>query len=561
MIFDDQFSTALERLRFDSQDKQACADIGSGYWTWLFESLGELIREKKDVEPFLSANSDLIDFGLHSSLVDPEQVRKEICNFQPGSSARLVVRTFSEWFNDLLLRIRQGDKKEQLERDIKLLEIQGRKLQCEIRHLQQERYVMLQSALGEISSSLKRQLENVEAVDKIIFESLKTKRAISKGTFFSVDQKREHVDREKTLAKEQQRIATLLNSISDKELVVNVKKMAKILEELFLKSVEIDESIKKMTSEAELLEKKSAEIPLLEIENSVRREIEYLRELVKLSSRRAGLEPFPLVRSGDKSFDFKTLTACLNQIMEFDPHIFHNDRVPLFGRPYILLVPGIGNAIYDWKNNCLILPIVAPSGNFIASLSSGIIEYRLDVDEDKKLLRSYNQIPELKSIRSIISLKSRMVKDYVVWMNSEYKGYRILSRDVKEWFEREIAPSKNEIYTPYEFQWYAISSTEFKKMLEDLESKIVNPENADSADLWAASILLYQQGNLDKAVELLKLLVEKQPNNLMAWYNLGLISKKTHDHNTAKHAFNIFCSLDPQSWWSRITRDHLREIN
>ena len=29
-------------------------------------------------------------------------------------------------------------------------------------------------------------------------------------------------------------------------------------------------------------------------------------------------------------------------------------------------------------------------------------------------------------------------------MTSEYKGFRILSKDIKEWFEREIGPSKNE---------------------------------------------------------------------------------------------------------------------
>jgi len=382
----------------------------------------------------------------------------------------------------------------------------------------------------------------------------------------SAEQRREHVKQELELKKKLEFAASFISTLPNKDGSTEVKNMTKSIEALFVKVVDVEAALKKLTDDLEAVQKQSAEMSVSEIETRVTDELDYIHDLVKLSAKRIGLEPFPLARPEDKIFAMSMLLKSLNQITEFDPHIFHNDRVPLFGRPYVLLVPATCNAIYDWKNNCIILPTIVPGGNFMGSLATGIIEYRLDADEEKKILTSYNQLPDLKTVRSIIQLKARLIKEYIIWMTSEYNGYRILSKESKNWFEHEIGPSKNEMFTPLEFQSYIMTSMEFNKMFDEVTARLKEADESEgkiqptAEDLWAGSQLYYQQGKFDKACPLLEKLVKIQPENNMAWYNLGFVAMKNSNRSLAREAFNTYCKMDTQSWWSKVARDQLRNL-
>jgi len=255
------------------------------------------------------------------------------------------------------------------------------------------------------------------------------------------------------------------------------------------------------------------------------------------------------------------LNECLDRIIEFDPLLFKNDRVAIFGKPGVLIVPGNGNSLYDWKNNRLLVPLVPPGGNFMASIATGMIEYRLDVDEDKRMLNSYNQIPAHKKIRSMFQLRNNLMKDYVIWMTSEYKGYRILEKEKKDWFEHEIAPPKMDIFTPFEYQQFNITSSEFKKLMDSLDIKLSGDlSKCKNDELWSGSIVFYQQGKFQRAMEMLNALIQKDPENLMAYYNCGHIAMKCMNKSQAINSFTEYCNRNPQSWWTRVAREHLRRL-
>lgn len=556
MHFNERFLSSINKLKTDPLDQKAAFEIGAEYWFWLSDTLCSLFREKKNIGAFLKENSDLIDFGIHSSLVSTNQTRLEICDCELSSSSVPVI-TVSQWITDLILRIRQGSEKLQLEKEIRLHEIQKHRLEGEVLNLQKKRRERIESAPEVSNSKLE---EKMETMDNLQFEIFRTKKDMVKGVFLTAQQRRDHHDREKQFEKDLKTAAVSFSSVADKEFVADVRKISKMIEQLFSKIIESEIAIREKKAEIESLRKKTSVIHITEIENGIKREIDDLRSSVKLSAKRENLSDFPLVRPGDKFFSFKTLKSSLEQIMEFDPHIFRNSRVQLFGKPYVLLVPGRGSAVYDWKINCIILPLIAPGGNFMASLARGMIDYRLEVDESRMLLNSFNQLPDLKNVRSFAQQKSQLIRDYIIWMTSEFKGHRILSKTVKDWFEREIAPSQSEIWAPFEYQWYSLNSAEYKEKLASLAPRIENPSLSDIEDLWAASILYYQKGDFSKSAELLSALVQKKPNHLMAWYNLGFISLKNLDPDQAKHAFGIFCSMNPQSWWARVAQNHMRNL-
>jgi tetratricopeptide (TPR) repeat protein len=577
MRFEEQFASALAVLKEDSQRprdetpseeaaakrKQAIGEVCSSYWTWFADSLGEIIRANGDTTPFINENADLIDFGIHEQLVSAAEKKAAIVDCEM-EGCRIQVRTVSQWLKELLQKVRQGDKMEKLSHDHKLQQIQQRKLMKEIADLQTERRAKIEDMYFKPTDPAKS-LAELESADGMLLESLRKKREISKGAFLSVDQKRLHVKQQIDLQKKLEFANTFIATLPSKEGSAEVKRLTKTLhEDLFNKVVDAESVMKRMADELEAMQKKSDEMPASEVENRISEELEYIRDLTRLSAKRLSLDPFPLLKPEDKVFALSALNKSLNQISEFDPRIFKNDRVPLFGRPYVFIVPGTGNAIYDWKNNCIILPTIAPGGNFMGSLATGIIEYRLDVDEDKALLNSFNELPDMKTIRSIIDLKAKLVKNYIIWMTSEYNGYRILSKDLKKWFEYEIGPPKNDIFTPLEFQSYTMTSMEFHKLFDEVAARLKSAEDRgaepDPSDLWAGSLMYYEQGKPERALPLIEKYVKVKPDDLMGWYNLGHMAMKQMNRTLARDAFNAFCKMDTQSWWSKVARDHLRNL-
>jgi tetratricopeptide (TPR) repeat protein len=267
------------------------------------------------------------------------------------------------------------------------------------------------------------------------------------------------------------------------------------------------------------------------------------------------------MKPGDTYFTMKDIDDSIDRIMEFDPEIVHNQRVALFGLPSVLIVPGNGSALYDWKNNRIIVPLIPPGGNYMASIAAGMIEYRLDVDEDKHLLTSYNKLSRHKDVKSVFHLKAELVKDYIVWMTSEYKGYKTLPKEERKWFEQEIAPKKNEIAVPLEYRPFMLAGEAFNEKCSETESLLAKEPEACPADvLWTASILLYQQGKFNQAMEMLMILIRKDPERSIAYYNLGHTCEKLMRKQEAIQFFGEYCKRNPQSWWAGAAMEHVRRL-
>lgn len=563
MKYTEKFSGLISKIKQDSENAVPLGNIYSPFWEMVIEAVCEVIRNGEDLEAFLKKEQYLIDFGITPELCPDPQSSISTISGCPSERIPVQILTVSNWISILVCKILKGDKEELLQKKIETSKIGIRKTEQEIRTQQQERKDLLQSLLERSASGGQyiKFLYLLDELDSMILESLRVKRAISNGAFLTVEQKRSHVEREKKIQKEVQWYNSLLGCIKEREGLLEVKKAGDKITANFSLLLDYEQTIEKADEEIKKIKKEHQEISPLEIQSKVQKELEKIRDLVRLSSRRCHCECNPLILKESKCLTFQTIGECFERILEFDPKIFYNDRVTIFGKLQVLLAPGAGNALYDWENNFLIVPLNAYGNNAMASIAAGIIEYRLDVDESRYLLTTYNQLAENKNIRSSTALKGQLIKDYITWMTSEYKGYRILKKEIKQWFEHEIAPSKNEIYTPASYQIFNLKKEEYQKQLSEAEEMFKEGiESCSDQQLWVSSILFYQKGELSEALRFLEIIVSRKQASPMVYYNIGQIASKLNMRQVAQNGFTEYIKRNPQSWWAKNAQERLGRL-
>ena len=146
-------------------------------------------------------------------------------------------------------------------------------------------------------------------------------------------------------------------------------------------------------------------------------------------------------------------------------------------------------------------------------------------------------------------------------MNSEYFGFKVLDKDTRKWFEHEIAPSRNDIFCPPQYQPFTLSTEEFRDMLKDTEKKLEEAKaNPLENDLWTACILNYQQGRFKDSFRRVNDLLAVYPQHPFGYYNLGIVGMKIARKQDAIKGFKKFIERKSQSWWASIARDHIRRL-
>lgn len=563
MKYSDKFTEAIKRIQSQDGSPAQAESCMSPFWEMVIENICEIIRTQKDLDTFLIQEQNFINFGIIPELCqDPQKVSSEITSCSSGQLP-VQVLTMTAWISSMVYKIMKGDKEEILIKKIAMSRIGIKKAEREIAALQQDRKTLLISLLEKTptGSQFQKYLNIVEEIDSMVLESLRVKKSVSNGAFLSVEQKRVHFEREKKIQKENQWYASMIGSIKERDGVLEAKKSTDKIVANFNVLLDYEFCIEKSEGELERIKKEHQEISPLEIQSKIRKELERMRDLVRLSARRLHCDSVPLITKDSKCFTYDILKDCFDRILEFDPKIYQNDRVTIFGRPSVLLVPGSGNAMYDWENNLFVVPFSIPGGNAMASVASGVIEYRLDVDESRYLLTTYNQLSDNKNIRSSTVLKSQLVKDYITWMTSEYKGYRILKKDSKQWFEHELAPNKMEIFTPPSHQIFALSKDEYQKQLSVAEEKIKDGlDNCSDQDIWIYSILYYQKGELADALRMLQFIAGRNKAEPMVYYNIGQIASKLNMRQVAQDGFTEYIRRNPQSWWAKNAQERISRL-
>lgn len=564
MEYNELFNKALAAFQTEPE-KPGVFD--SPFWSMIIEKICNEIHSHGTVDTILKQCTSILNYGICKEIFcDTAEITGKIED-SPLKNSPLPIVTFSQWITDQANKIRQIDKKDAFVKELRSNQILLSKYNRELQGLRNQRNASIMeleehSQSPNIKNDLQKIMNDLSTIDSLQTDCFRIRKAVSKGTFFTVDQKRENAGRENQMTKALDQVKSFLDCYPLSDLVTETRHTISAISDQIHKIIDLELIIEKNQVYIETVQKALAEFSPIEFENRLREELEHIRDMTRLSSKRMHLDNCPLLTTGKKFFTFSKIIESLNRILEFDPLLFRNDRVTIVGKPQVLIVPGSGNAVYDWKNNLILIPLQYTIDNPMISISSGMIEYRLDTDEDKVMLNSYNELPEYKAIRSTIQLKSQLTKDYTTWMTQEYFGYRVLPKNVKEWFEHEIGPNKNEPFIPQAYQTYNFSSADFNKLLKSTDEKICNCsiDNATNDDLWVGSIMWYHQGNIQRAYELLHALCSRNTDIPMAYYNYALVASKVFQKTNAIKAYTEFINRIPQCWWTRVASDHLRAL-
>ncbi len=563
MKFSEQDLSTLHGLKENPNDAERMHQAGMLYWKYLEENVLDCIREKKDVKGFLDQDYDCVNFGVSPEVLENAKAVGDGMRavIKPGRYLRIL--QVSDWIMEIHTKTISGDRGEALKKEKTIAEMQIRRLEEEILNAQRLRKENVVKELSEKTPADKciKFTALLEHADDLRRQILKIKKMSSKGIFIPAADKRKNCEMEQEHTTTMEQVSRFVSSANSTESASTIKKGSAQIEELIGRIFETEDAIARITDEMASVAKRQQTISAAEIEAALRAEIDYVKDLTRLSAKRLHRESCGFMRPGDACFTVKDVDDCIGRIMEFDPAVMHNQRVALFGMPSVLVIPGHGNALYDWKYNRIIVPLMAPGGNFMASVASGLIEYRLDVDEDKRLLVSYNKLSRHKDVKSVFHLKGELTKDYITWMTSEYKGYKILPKEERKWFEHEIAPNKNEIAVPLEYRPFMLAGEAYNDKCKEIESLIAAGAEACAPDiLWAAGVLFYQQGKFAPAMEAFTVLIRKSPEFVLAYYNLGQTCEKLMRKQEAVQFFGEYCKRNPQSWWAAAATEHIRRI-
>jgi len=187
------------------------------------------------------------------------------------------------------------------------------------------------------------------------------------------------------------------------------------------------------------------------------------------------------------------------------------------------------------------------------------VEYKLDCDEEKILLHSYNKLKDYAGIRSGFALKDKFNKDYVTFMKQEAKGYKVLPKEIRIWFNRYVAPKKREIKLPLHLDPLLLSKDEYKQLKESTEKKIENNQGTPDDFFIIGTIQHYYDENRDALNSFLRA-VKLDNTSLNSLFNAGIIALKLKEKEAAVKFFNRHIKVEPQNWWSNVCREHIIEI-
>jgi len=559
----DQVRFLFKKLKENPADGALMRDAGVLYWNLLEENVVGCIRDKADMGEFLKGNFDFINFGLSAEVINDSSQISQLINRGAPINPAIKLLLVSDWLVQAYSKTMAGDRKETLEKDVAIATMQMKRLEEEVAAAQQQRreIILKDGAGASIPESLKQIIEEMDGADTLFRHNQKIKKMQAKGVFLPVVEKRKHFERETQFATLTDHVDRFLSSLQPRESATAIRQYTSQAREAVTAIIENEEAISRLGNEIADVAKKQQTISVAELSSSMSTEIEYVRDLVRLSAKRIHVESCGVLKPGDSYFTMKELAECIERILEFDPLLFNNSRVQIFGIPAIVLVPGTGSALYDWKNNRILVPLTPPGGKFMASVAYGMIEYRLDVDETKELLTSYNKLPQHAGVKSIFHLKNELTKDYITWMTSEYSGYKNLARETRKWFEHEIAPNKNEIAVPLQLRSFFFTAESFNKKCKEIEQLLAQGAAACSEDvLWTAGILFYQQGKFERAMEFFKDLFARKSDFAAALYNCAHTCMKLMRKQEAMDCFNAYCKLNPQSWWATVAAEHIRRL-
>ncbi|MFC1587266.1 hypothetical protein ACFL54_03055 [Planctomycetota bacterium] len=525
--------------------------INNEYWNMILQHMGELIPQPpfpKNLE-FSKREILMLSFGLVGyGVFDWEGGMETTVTRDSKPSTRyqvqLVPNALNEEFRNVLnydlhlnVKTRKFRINKQMELTVQYIRDISEQVEQEIRkHLNSEDTDEVLILNGEYDSRIRPIIE----MEKQIKE-----RGISrKEDITRFAQMKEEVDELR------RRRETVLNRYSEGKFILE---RLKLLEVGYGKILELHSA--DLNTDREL-KKANRKVTRIDVITAMKEELKHLKMLVNMTAQMCRLVPMSVPMTNVSLVTPVMLADALDQIVDFDPEIFNNRLVKREGQPKLLLVPGLGNGMYDWSKNRLIVPTMSQR-NVMENIATALVMYRLDVDQhynDRRLINSYkNDIKANREIRSIRRLRQSMVDDYSSWVTKEASGFAVMEKEVREWFEFNIGPKKNNVIIPRDLR--GLSLKEVNSLIAQ-----ANKDSRNAGALYHLGVLNALKEEFKTAAEIFAKTISVDPDYVDAYYSGGICFQKVKDKRGVDF-LTEFVKRAPQSWWSKKAQEMVSKSN
>lgn len=215
----------------------------------------------------------------------------------------------------------------------------------------------------------------------------------------------------------------------------------------------------------------------------LKEKISAVKNIIEIISKTNKIDPVIFLTENPQENIPDALFDVIEKVMEFDPGLFENKKVKIYGRPDMILAPGKGRGDYDYHMNALIIPQF-PVKDYIDSMLNALALYRWECDDENKMKNSFSNLKSNKYFTSSSTLMQSFIKNYCIYMSKNIDGggaVRISEFDfeTRAWFICYISRREAELGgLPEEEENYDTSAAD-----ETVEDKIeAAPEKASELD-------------------------------------------------------------------------------
>jgi len=288
----------------------------------------------------------------------------------------------------------------------------------------------------------------------------------------------------------------------------------------------------------------------------VRDEIRRLYNMEEIIGKRSRIKQCSVLTDSSTVTTSFQIVVAIEEILEIDSTLFPTSGKKQMKFPNILILPGVGDGIYDFQRHALLIP-TRPLRGLFQAVATALIEHFLDTDAGMHFRDQYWGLRRNERITSSIKFRERMLGDYLAWLMYEARGYQVLDAETRKWFIEHVAPSKFSLKHLRRLGNFTVPDAH--ELIERCEQCFSDIEG-DFDALFKLGLACWRVGQFEKASDSFVRASLLRPDSLDACYNAGLSCLKIGRLQKAMDYWKTYFLLDKGSFWMLRVREFINSV-
>jgi len=540
-------------------------ELEKAYWEAMEHLVESIVYKHRKASFMFGMYGMFLNFGISRQLPQYKSIDQQQFQITHSMGGELEVTWPAMMLSRLMHIAAQGSEKELLMREERKAKMGIFQLKKTISFLRARRKALLdqgleKSGIKSTRGELAQQVENLYVESEICHvNAVSVRRNIAAGVYIAPATRRDLLEQDMRIKDIRNKIAIALSNIDHHATEQQIEQLSKQI--LGALNNLADEQLKRnnINTELEALTRKTDTTQPAQLNQRIIREVFYIQRLCKICAKKAGVHPVPVPLAGHHILKPAEIKEAVFSVLSFDIELFSNDRVGQFGLPIVVLVPCYGDALYDWKNNWLVVPVFQNHHSALQLIAQAVIDYRLEIMKNTPLLAEYSHLLQQDSPRKEnLPLQEQFQRDYVQWICQEVYGTSSISPLVGDFFSTRFALQPDTFFIPTHLRPNMVGKQEYPDLFKKVIARINDPQRQTAQNYWEAAIIMQQQGDVEKAIHYLHAALKKAPTLSLAWWNISICYRETGQLTKAIDALTRFSKAHPTGWWSSFAQKHLQ---